>query len=795
MSSVSVFRRQMRTPFFALSITLLIAVVVATNATAFGAIHALRWKALPYAAGERLVELRTTMQKLGFTFRLSEPLRRRVAEDHTHFSGAAGFINTLPRGDASGRDWRLARVTPGFEHVLGIMPALGRSFAEDDAHEGADAVLVLSDMAWRSRFDADPNVIGREVRFADRPFKVIGVMPSGFVFPDSTIDAWYPYAPSAAEQELFESGKSFDLGVVARLAPAITIEQAREVLATIFASQNNLVSTNQRAGLVANVRAWRERFSGGYDYALTLLQLAALILLLVVAANLASLNIERVLARRRELDIRRALGAGERAIVNTIAADLVPPALLGLALGLALTPLGRSLLRSHGLMPQGLPPSSTFDLAALSAGVVVSVLVLGVAMFTALASPANLHSSAHGSASLGRMRPLLLIAQVMLTTALLGSAGLLLRSAFNLTSVERGFDPRGVLITQVDPIGVRNRGTAFNEETDAPRLKPVVEEIQDAAASLPGVQRVAVASAPPFVGADTRITVPVDGEDEKQTMRKNAVGPGYFDALGSGFLLGRDFDRDDNGDASPVIVDELYVQRFLHGIDPLTASVSLPITAVTFRRARIIAVVRTFKHAQLDETPNLSTVYTFDSAPLPFFYLVTRTRGDPAALAETLRQRLHARLPGAEFGINKPLQDLVEDTLLDRRSLLQALGGFAVITLLLAALGLAAVLGFAVRRRLPEFGVRMALGAKASRIVRLVMRQGGALIALGTVLGLVLGIPLARLLSDRLFGIAFSDPQTWGAAALIVSIVAAFACWLPAWRAASVDPTTALRHE
>ncbi len=795
MSFTAVFRRQMRTPFFALSITLLIAFVVAINATAFGAIHALRWKALPYAEDKQLVELRTTLQKFGFTLRLSEPLRQRVAADRVHFAGAAGFIATLPRGDASGRDWRLARVTPGFDAVLGVVPALGRSFADDDVRAAADDLLLLSDATWRNRFDADPNVIGREIRFADRPFKVIGVMPRGFVFPDATIDAWYPYVPSTSERENYESGQSFDLGVIARLANEVTIEQAREALAAIFASQNNLVETNRRGGLAADVRPWRERFSSGYDKALTLLQLTALILLAVVAANLANLSIERVFARRHELDIRRALGANEHVIGKIIATDLAPPVLLGLALGLAVIPLGMSVLRQRGLIPQGLPASSGLDMVTLSAAVILAALVIGVAMFAVLTSRGDMRLSAHGTARLGRMRLTLLIAQIMLTTAMLGSAGLLLRSALNLTAVERGFDAQGVLLTEIDPIGVRSRGTAFNEETDAARLRPVVEELRAAVASLPGVQHVAVASGPPFVGADTRARLPVPGEDEKQQVRINAIGPGYFDALGITLLAGRDFDRSDSGDASPVIVDELYVQRFLHGIDPLTASVSLNISAETFRSARIVGVARTLKHAQLDETANLPTIYRPDNAPVPFFWLVTRTSGDPAALAETLRQRIHARSPGAEFGINKPLAELVENTLLDRRSLLEALAGFAVLTLFLAALGLAAVLGFSVRRRTAEFGVRMALGANAARIVGLVMRQGGTLIVTGAVLGIVCGVPLAYLLSDRLYGIAFSDAQTWGLTAIIVAAVAAFACWLPARQAAAVDPLVALRRE
>ena len=794
MNFTSMLRRQMRTPFFTLTVIVLIAFVVAINAAAFGAIHSLRWKALPYADADNLVDLQAELPKYGFTLGLTEKLRGDVATDHAHFSAALGFVKT--RGEEDGRSWQMLRVSPEFSQVLGVSATLGRSFAAADAKPGDDAVLVLSDAMWRSRFNADPNVIGQQVRLRDRNYSVIGVMPRGFAFPDATTEAWRPYVMTDAERTMSDRGNVGDIDVVARLAPGTSVEQARAALTAILEHAPSMNDLRGGPGLIAHARMWRERFTAAHWQSLALLQVAALLLLAVVAANLINLQLDRLLASSRELEIRRAIGASEPAILRGVMLDLGAPVMVGLGLGLVLAPLLLHLMQQRGLLPDDLAQGSGFGVAMIGAGLLVTLAVLGSAMLAIFAARrASSLSSRAGIAGLGRVRPAMLVAQVMLTTALLGSSGLLLRSAVNLISIDAGFDARGVVLTAIDPVGVSMRGKHYDASADAARFRPMVENLRADIASLPGVDYAAVSTMPPFSGWDSVSSIRLPGETDNRQVRDRGVGPGYFSALGIGLDAGREFDSTDLGEGSPVIVDELYRDRFLRDVDPLNAYVDIPIDADNYRRARIVGVAHTVKHESLGEAANLPTLYRFNATPLPIFWLVTRTRLDPAALVETLRQRIHTRSPEVDIGVNQPMSELVGKTLSDRRALLEALGGFALATLILAALGLTAVLGFAVRRRLPEFGVRMALGAKASRIVGLVMRQGGALIALGTVLGLALGIPLARMLSDRLFGITFSDPQTWSITALIVGAVGAFACWLPAWRAAAVDPIAALRHE
>jgi putative ABC transport system permease protein len=788
-------QRQLRTPLFALTVGVLVAAVVAVNAPAFGAIHALRWKALPYAKANELVELRANLQTFGFTVGLTDKLRAEVAEDHAHFAGTLGF--TTARADEQGRRWQLARVTPEFSNLLGVSPVLGRAFVDDDARAGADAQLVLGDAIWRSRFNADPAVIGQQVRFSDRTYTVIGVMPRGFAFPDATTEAWRPYVMSAAERAQSEQGNVGDLDVVARLAPEVSVAQAQAALSAVFAHDSAVAGLVKNAGLVAEARAWRERFAATHWQALALFQLAALIVLAVVAANLVNLNLDRLLARAREFEIRRAIGAGEGAILRGVIADLALPAGAGLVVGLALTPFAMQLMRSRDLLPDNLPQGSGFDVATLGAGCAVALVAFACAIVAAVASrrSASLSSRA-GIAGLGRVRPLMLIAQITLTTALLGCSGLLLRSAVNLIAIDPGFDARGVVLTSIDPVGVGVRGKHYDASTDAARFKPVVEALRADIASLPGIEHAAVASMPPFSGSMTVSNIRAPGQEQNRQARFAGVGPGYFAALGIGILNGREFDNSDAGDASPVVVDERYRELFLRGVDPLNAYVEIPLDDKgNFRKARIVGVARTVKQESLVEAVDLPTVYHFDAAPLPIFWLVTRASGDAASVAASIRERVQAIAPDADIALNKPLAELVAVTLSSRHALLELLGAFAAVTLALAAIGLGAVLSFAMRRHTGELGVRMALGATPARIHALVMRQGGVLIVIGAALGLGGGLLLARTLADRLYGVAMGDAMTWSAALLLIVAVAAAACWLPARRAANTDPVVALRNE
>lgn len=791
-------RRPFHSPLFALTVFVLVAAVVAVNAVTFGAIYALKWKALPYANGERLVEMQANLQKAGFKIGLAERFREQIVADREHFDGAFGFPSapSQPGVDDAGRTWRITRVTTDFERVLGVVPALGRGFVADDMRGDSAMVVMLSDAAWRSRFGADPAVIGHSLRIADQPYTVIGVMPPSFAFPDQRTDAWLPLVLSPAEREQVAQSLIGELSVVARLAPDTTLAQARERLSALFAADERTAEPRKNAGLVGAVQPWRERFAASHWRALALLQLAALILLAVVVANLVNLVLDRLLGRAREIGIRRALGAGDSVIARSVIADLAPPLLAGLAIGLAATPFGLRLLEVRGLLPAELPQGSGFGLAPFGAGLAVALLILAGALITTRVLRSSLRLSNRTDASgLGRTRTAMLVGQIMLTTALIGSVGLLLRSAVNLMTSERGFDDRSVLVTSVDAFDIAGKGKVPSEGGEYQQFANDVDALRADIASLPGVRRVAIADIPPFSGGDRTSKIHVPGLADDQQARDRSAGVGYFEALGIGLVAGRTFDPTDGNGTHSVIVDERYVQRYLHDADPLIATVGVPDDQGNFQPARIIGVVHPVKSQRLDEAEGLPMLYRYYAKPYPQFWLLTRADLDPDALAATVRQRVLTYFPDARIGINQGLRGQVAQTLLERRSLIEAIGVFALATLLLAGLGLAAVLRFAIRRRTSELGVRMALGATPARVRNLVMQQGGVLIAMGSVLGLVAGLPLARLLADRLYGVTYTDAQTWLATVAIVAVVALFACWLPARRAAATDPMVALRHE
>ncbi|MFB9066786.1 ABC transporter permease [Pseudofulvimonas gallinarii] len=795
------FTRAWRAPGFALAVIVLTAVVVAVNATVFAAVWAIDYKALPYREGDRLVELRVDLRKFGFRVGLLPSLHSQLAAATDVYEGVVGqTAGPFMRSDDAGREWQVQRVTTGFSEVLGVAPMLGRPLQEEDA-VGDGRVLLLSEATWRSRFNGDPGVVGSNVDLGGQRYRIVGVMPAGFVFPDRDADAWMPWIPSAGEKADDAGGNVGQFEVLARLAPGVTLQQSAAHLDGVLAAADNLKALREHVGVLPVVRYWRERFADEHTMALALLQLASLILLVVVAANLANLVLDRMMARQRDLAICRALGAGHRDILRSVLADLLPPVVVGAGMGMLLVPLCVALLQQRGLIPANLPVGVGGDAFSIGAAVIAAALVLAVALLAAVSvrSPANLAAGAgvrQQAAGLGRARATMLVVQLALATVLLGASALLLRSAFNLINEPRGFDERGVLMTALDPLGV-SRGQAFDPERDGPRARARLLALREDVLSLPGVRHAAFASSAPFSRSETVSTVRVMGVDGDMQARSRQVGPGYFRTLGIAQLAGRDFAAGEGegqgAEDGTVIVDELFVQRWLAGRDPLGARLEIPSGPDSYRSARVVGVVRTVKHERLDEQPDLPTYYLPADTILPTSLLVTRVDGNPAVLADVVRDRVRGSFPDAVVTFNQPLAEAVAHSLAGRRAALESVSAFATITLLLVVFGLHAVLSLAVRRRTAELGIRMALGAQGGDVQRMVLRQGALLAAAGVVAGVLLGVPLARLIADRLYGIGPHDLPSWLLVAAVVAAAALLACWWPARRAAGTSPLLALQ--
>jgi putative ABC transport system permease protein len=789
----TLLRRSLRSPGFSVPVLLLTAVAVLVNASVFAGIYALVWKPLPFRDAGDLVEMRIDLRDVGMQVALSETLYRQVRENPSVFAGAIGAV-PAPQGtvDEAGRPWRLQRVTVDFLDVLGTPPALGRSFA-GDAREAARTILV-SDGMWRTRLGGASSVLGSVLRLKGLEYTIVGVMPPEFSFPEAGVDAWVPYVPTAVERDQDAAGGFGMFQVVARLAPGAGIGQARAALSGLFDASPSLSRMRgSGARFQPDVRPLRARYSSGYLDSLALMQAAAGLLLIVIAANLAYLVLVRLDARHREFDVCRALGARRRDLFRMILGDVAPPALVGVFLGILLTPLGIRLIDALGLLPASLPNAVGADVAVVVVAFTTAAVCAAIVLLTAVPTlMRRIEMSGlrqrNGASGIGPLRAAMLIAQVALTTAMLGAAGLLSRSALNLATESLGFEPDRVIVTSVDLSDLQ-----ANTGLDAAALAGVGERIRRKVAAYSGVIAVELSNSPPFSNASFMVKARGRGDRDIE-VRSHEVSPGYFRVMGMAPLKG----RLDNAPASgSVVVDQRFVQAALpKDVDPLGATIRISLgDDQGYRDAQVVAVVPAARHQAIDEKDEKGAVYDLSPTTGNTFFLVSRVSGDPATLAEALGREVREAAPEAVVVSSRALRETVDATLARRWAALKLIALFSAVTLALAALGLHAALSLNLRRRTSEIGVRMALGATAAHILRMVMGQGGRLIALGIAAGVMIGLLLARSVADWLYRLPPYDPMAWGIACLCVLLPALLACWLPARRATRIQPKAALLAE
>lgn len=774
----SQLRRLVRSPLHIFAIFASIALVVWVHAVAFPTLWTVLGKPLPYRDDAQLVQLRIDLRDIDFQVGLSPSIAATLRSNHGTF---AGVIGSQERGaaqlDEHAQPWQLQRVTADFGAVLGVQPALGV-----DLKSAGDArALVLSDMTWRERFGGDPGALGRSVRIGREVYRISGVMPAGFGWPDREAQAWTAYAATPIEQEQDLQGGFGQFHVVARLTPGATLAQAAAALRQALAASPSSFLNTPSERVQPQARPWRDSFTERHGAALWLLQAAALLLLLVAASNLGNLLLDRLWARRRSLQTQRALGARNRQLLAQTAADLLLPATLGALLGWWLAPAGVELLQHRGLLPGTLPLTVGGDgsmaLAALLAVAAVCALALLAAALVLPRIVPDRPGLARGATQrLGRLQRCSSVLQIALTTILLGGAILLLRSASALQAEPRGFHAEGVLLTQLDLGDAAAAGVA---------VAPAIEGLARALTALPGVQSVALADMPPF-GAAEFLTAVAAGGREPEDVRSPSVGPGYFATLGTTLLAGREFTADDarNGDA--VIVDALFAGRWASPAAALGQSIVLGAGGESPRNATIVGVVEAVRQQALDEALRRPAVYSPAAAGSSVQFLVSRTAGDAGALALAVRRLVAQTLPDARLMVNVPLAEAVARTLATRQALLECLSLCAGATLLLASLGLYALLGSAVQRRRIELGVRMALGETSGRVQGRVLRGAAVLLLGGIGIGMAAGVWVASRYGDLLYRTGSADFLAWSGAAGMVAAIGLLACWHPARQATRV---------
>ncbi|MGE0455920.1 MAG: ADOP family duplicated permease [Vicinamibacteria bacterium] len=798
-----------RQPGHSALVVLTMAVGIGATTLLFSVVHGVLLRPLPWPRAERLVRLAETREGATrqWPWMFTNASYLPWVEDPATIEALAGWrkdtVTLTGRGDPERLS--LADVTPSLFPMLSVTPELGEAFSEAQVTDG---VLLLSHALWQQRFAGRPDAIGQVVELDGRPHRVQGVMPREFEFPDADARAWRPLqVPAVVGADGTSRGISL-FSAMALLRPGVRPEQAAEeatqlarlgpdpgmVALALFGTKGavRIRAVPAKDALVAEVRP-----------ALLLLLASVGLLLAAATANVASLQLARATARRRELAVRAALGAGGARLARLLLAESLLLGLAGGGLGLALAAVG------HGSLPTLLPPDfprpDAIALDALVAGVAVALslgagvafgvlpalFARGIPLTEALADDGGGAIGA-GRSSAARIRAAMLTGQVAVAALLLLGALQVGRSFLAMLGTERGFEPANLLVARL-PMS----GALFSPA----RRREIPERLVERLRALPAVRHAAFTSIVPLAPneAVAAFTVPEGtrgAADGRLHTAVRLVSPDYFPALGRRLLAGRWFsEADAAGSPDVLVVNRTFARRHL-GDDPVGSV--LPIRLEEgHERWQVIGVVEDVKQARLTEPPQPELFASYrqrPSAALTEPVLVVRTGGAPEALAPTLRALVAEQDPALALGSIRSMQDMVETSLARPRLYSLLLGLFAACALAIAGVGLFGVLSYAVALRTREIGLRVALGARPRDVVRLVAGRGLRLACAGLALGLLAAAFLGRFVASLLYGVRPQDPLGVAAVALALVGVAGLASALPALRAARIDPQRALRE-
>jgi putative ABC transport system permease protein len=777
-----------------------LALGMAASVAAFSVVSQVLLRPLPYPEPDRIVTLwerkPTSTERLDAAPGNFLDWRDRT-RSFTAFAAAEPYSRDYTDGDRP-EVWRAANVTPGFFEAFGLAPLHGRWFTADDYVPGRERVAILSAGVWRSRFAADPRIVGRRITLDGEPWDVIGVMPDNFApgffsgHPDG-IMVWAPQIVEEFERRIRASGY---WQVVARLAPGVTIAHGGADLAAIARQlEAEHPRTNRGAGVT--VLPLREFLLGDVRRAVALFSGAVAVVLLIACVNVTNLLLARGAMRRQEMAVRAALGASRWRLLGQL---LVESALLAGLAGAVGVVLAHGAIRGLiAVAPDGLAWIETLRIdgsamlfaAALSALVtILAGLVPAIRLSTAGVAGVS-SRTATGDRAQRRLRTTLVGAEVALALVLVSGGALLLRSFVTLVTADAGFRSAGVSVLQV---------FAWDRNVGSDRLRLFFDRAIAGLEGLPGVQAAGAVMAMPFIESNIDVQAnfavagdppPAPGEEPRASI--NRATPGYFAAMGIPVIRGRGLDDRDGPTSPPVaVVTEALAARYFSGRDPVGRRLTMRVEGKPVD-LEIVGVVGAQRHERLDAPPRAEIIRPFAQSPSGSMTLVARTATPPGPFIESAKQAIWAVDPLQTFHRTASLDELVGRTVSARRFALIVLTGFAAIALLLAALGLYGVLTAVALQYRREIGVRMAVGARAIDILRLVVARGLLVVAAGLAVGLAGALGGARLLQPYLVDVTARDPWAIGGAALLLLAVAMPACLLPAARASRTSPTEVLR--
>jgi putative ABC transport system permease protein len=785
----------LKNPGFAVIAVIALALGIGANAAIFSVVNAVLLRSLPYDDPDRLIVLRENKIPQFPEFSVSPGNFLDWQKQNTVFEKLAairGFSYNLV-GTGEPERLRGARISAGLFEMLGVKPAQGRTFLAEEDQPGRDSVVILSNSLWQRRFGADPNILGRALTLNASTYTVIGVMPPDFQFPDRETELFTPVAFDAKQAE--QHGAHY-ISVVGRLKPGVGLEQAQTEMSAIAARLSQQYP-DSNAGWGVSLFRMQEYESRDIKQALLVLLGAVALVLLIACANVANLLLARATARAREIAIRTALGASRWRVIRQLLTESILLALVGGGLGLLLAVWGMDLLLA--LAPEDLPRVKNGALDARVLGFTILITLLTGIVFGLVpalqSSRPNLNETLKegGRGTTGghhRVRGALVVTEVALAMMLLIGAGLLIRSFYRLQQVDPGFNPKNALAVTVSLPAKKYA----EEEQQAAFFTQLIEKVS----GLPGVVAVGATQSLPIQG-DYVLGFniqgrPPDAPGEEPSTNYYAVSPDYFKAMGIPLLRGRLFTERDKKDTPRVaIINETMAKKFFPGEDPIGKGINVTNGPERFRE--IVGIVADVKQYGLDRPTTAQTYEPYLQTPFSGMTLIVRTEGNPTALNAGVRGQVLSIDKDQPVSRSRTLEEVIAESVAKQRFAMMLLGIFAVVALILAAVGLYGVMSYSVTQRTHEIGIRMALGAQQKDVLKLVVGQGMILALIGVGVGLLASLALTSVMRTLLFGITATDPLTFLAIPLLLAVVALAASLMPARRAMKVDPMIALRYE
>ena len=809
------FRALRHSPAFALIVILTLALGIGANTAIFSVVRGVLLKPLPHREGHRLVYLRqSTDGPGGASLSFSVPEVRDFRNGAPSLGGIAEFSewSLVHQSDEGAVRLRVGLVTGNYFEVMGLSPILGRLTQPADDGPSAPPVMVLTHDFWMRRFGGDSSIIGRQLRMDGKPVTVIGVLQPAPFFPGKA-DALLNMAISEHHLSAFMvEGRTHRMTeLVARLAPGATVDQARTEVATVYERMRRDFkeaydpASNYRVAVIPFQEVLGERAR----LTLWLLMGAAAFVMIITAANVANLTLMRGVRREHEMVVRAALGAGTGRLRRLLLAENLVLAVTGAALGVGIAIGGVRLLTSFAARYSPRANEITLDGVVLGFTLALSVIVALVLSFVASLPREGTFASRiaagvwriSGSLRKQRLQRALVVAQVAVSVILLAGAGLLTRTMIRLSRVETGLRTEEILTMSVPLLTPAQ--LLFEPSSDG-AAKERYDVMKREIAALPGVTAVGVGSPPPLRSSDVRFELkvenraPVSGEAVPRAEFRTA-DPDFFRAAGIPLLRGRSFaGTDAKGAARVVVINKVLADRIFPNEDPIGRRIAwtgdiLRFTPISPDWRTVVGVVANTQDGGLDAEPRAAVFMPFAQELALGGGFVIRADSNVASLTSAATRIVRGIAPTAPIENVKTIAQIKDESVAPRRLNAALISSFGILAVLIAAVGIAGVLAFSVSARTTEIGIRMSLGAASGRVQRMILREGGVLLAAGVVIGVVGAFAAARVIRGLLFGVAPHDPVTLVGVALVMAAIGIVACWIPALRAARIDPAIAMR--